>query len=672
MTLTRRSLLAGLCSIAATASAAQESSIRSGEHGAFTRLVAEIGADREWVLRNQGHEFFIEFTPDNPQFGVSTIYERITRDRIANVTAENGLEIELGCNCDISIERYRDTFIIIDVSEAAESTLDLEHNVSDPSVPQAALVADLPMFAGTRQSDAIPPASGDPVTPTPPTPSSEIANAANILAEQMARATAAGLLNVAPDEPFSSADPSVLAAADQDAATGSSDGLQTGPIPISTLNAFDLNADTPAVEIFSPFVGECMQEPDRPFVTWDEDWSFSHGIGVLRSGLYNDRGALNEEMALRLAEFYLAHGFGAEADFWLNEHPHPPVFHRALADFLEDHHPNAFGPFDGALDCRGEILFWIFLAADSPSQPSVELKETILGAYFQLSGAARDQFGPILVRRFLSVGEEGAAMEIRENLVLGSRLSPSDLQLMDAEMAYHSPNNSGSSSPTEVFPSAAGSHNANRAMALYLRNQIQVQGTVTPEDLMAADALILETDPGLEEYGLVHMTTVGHALRGNVEVVLQHLLRGQDQIGQRVFTDIVQTLMEQQHTAELILLLSSPEFGQFGQFQNHAFRRRVARYFLDHGVPNMTRDIIASGGAPHELDREILSAAMARLARDASTDIPIFNNSGAASGPLPEIGETASEISSLLVESAAMRGRLEEILSAEIQLPAGQ
>ena len=45
---------------------------------------------------------------------------------------------------------------------------------------------------------------------------------------------------------------------------------------------------------------------------------------------------------------------------------------------------------------------------------------------------------------------------------------------------------------------------------------------------MAADALVLETDPALTQGGLRHAAALGHALTGNIEGALTHLsLRGQ-------------------------------------------------------------------------------------------------------------------------------------------------
>lgn len=184
-----------------------------------------------------------------------------------------------------------------------------------------------------------------------------------------------------------------------------------------------------------------------------------------------------------------------------------------------------------------------------------------------------------------------------------------------------------------------------------------MQGSARLEDLTAADALILETTPPLTVDGLRHATALGHALAGNIEAALAHLtLDGQRDAEaiRPVFADILTALMELERSAPLLLLLSSEEFGQFGYFPNPAFRRRVARYLLDHGLPDMARDLILAGGSDHARDRDLLSLTYDRLAQDHLTGIPT-DALPQPERPALSIAETPEAMAAMLADSRSLR-----------------
>ncbi len=91
----------------------------SGEHGAFTRLVIPIGA-RKWDLANRGADY--ELTVVGSDFDTREIYTRINRTRLAAVSGEGTLDLNLGCHCQ-AFAAVEDGNLIIDIREPAAITL---------------------------------------------------------------------------------------------------------------------------------------------------------------------------------------------------------------------------------------------------------------------------------------------------------------------------------------------------------------------------------------------------------------------------------------------------------------------------------------------------------------------------------------------------------------------
>lgn len=656
--------------------AGQGVAVQSGDHDGFTRLVARIGEARDWQVSREGRSLHIDFTPDAPVFDLSGVFTLITRDRVASIRSSDGLTIELGCDCTVSLTRFQGRYAVIDISDTAYTPPDADP-VAIVDLPDTTQPTVLPLPA-----DLVQPAEQEPATAAT-APSFDLEEAAAIMAEQLARAAAAGLLDAAPAQPLSMADPSpqddvgfpdtptpelapTAPETHQTAAAEDHHQPAQAPPPILATNAFDLNQGIWPDRLIASAPTSCMAPPARPIADWPGDLSFINGLGGLRSRLFDDRGSLVDSSALDLVELYLVHGFGAEALFWLDESGADAPFHRAMAAFMEHGIDGQFGQFADHEVCPEALALWLFLTDLNTTRPGSEIRATILAQFFDIPAALRDIIGPDLARAFLRANDPGAAMEVRETLARGGRLSPQDLAFLDAELP-----DAPLPPVSALVPANAGSTRADPALTFRLFSQIRHEGAALPADLTAADALIRETQPPLVVDGLRHAAALGHALAGDVDAVLSHLtLNGQrdaEAIGP-VFANILTALMDSERSAPLLLLLSADDFGQFGYFPNPAFRRRVARYLLDHGLPDMARDLILAGGSDHARDREVLGLAYDRLARDhGSEDTPPLTPQP-PQPPQPSVGNPRAEspeaMAALLADTRALRQQAMVLLNA--------
>lgn len=658
--------------------AAQVVPVRSGEHDGFTRLVARIGAQREWQLIRNDAGVTIRFFPDAPEFDVSRVFDLIGRTRLTEIRSRDGLDLRLACPCSVNIERFQDDLVVIDIDDTpyvADAT-----DPPDPvdTVPPAA-TASLPLFAGTRIAPAIPDLDPPPrISPFPENPENaslgiDLTDAGTALAEQLARATAAGLLDVAPGMSFDAGEPisgTHLPPADTTQTPpdlpGDSQPPTPDPPPLEMANAFDLRANIRPGRLQPQPLSACIAPPGRPASEWSNGMSFSNGIGALRVGLYDDRGRLVPERAQLLAEFYLYYGFGAEAAFWLAQMDNPPPFFTGLATYVETGTDGQLGAFGARSGCDPAMTFWLFLTDPGQDRPDADASARILADFYSLPTTLRDLFGPGLARSFVRLGDDAAALEIRENLNRGGRLGHETLALLDLDLAEAAPDNPAFRANASSPPAYVSSVNTVAAMTYRLRTQIEAEGRVRPADLLAAEALIYETDPPPDLNGLVHVTALAHALAGNLDPIMQRLnaAMGNDaSAAMPIFTDVIDILMEQGQTAQLLILLSSPEFEQFGQFPSPAYRRAIANYFLARGLPDLTRDIIVAGGTDRAPDREILSAAFDRINRDQTTISDAESPALLSGMTAPEPARSADEITALLAQSRTMRAAVSELLS---------
>lgn len=630
--------------------AAQGVTVLSGEHDGFTRLVLAIGAGRDWTMTRGDRTAHVAFDPPLAGIDLSQVYDRIEQTRLTALDrGPDGLDLSLGCDCEVTVTRYRDRYAVIDIADPPDT----------PPTPA------LPLFAGPARRPASPVQTTALAQNTPPSDppagAAALTNAGALLAEQMARATAAGLLDPSVNQPLTAGDPIDAAPLAAPVDPPPSPVSEPSSLPILATNAFDIaNADRSGRLVMSA-PGSCVAAPRRPIAEWPGDSRFLTQLGALRSRLYDDRGALDRDAALALAELYIVHGFGAEALFWLEESGAPPGFQRAMAVLVDGEDTAVFGAFADHELCDRMLLPWLFLTTDPAPRLTAETRDAILAEIFDLPVRLRDMLGPRLARHFIEAGATDAALELRAALVRGGRISAHELAFLDLalpEPGMVRPD------PVDVAPANAGSTHAAPALIHRMMTQLDQTGTIPTADLVAADALIRETDPPLVLGGLRHVTALGHALEGNIAVAIPLLTQQRSRDGEEadipaVFADIAGRLMAHDQTASLLLLLSSDVFGQFGPFPDPAFRRRVAGYLLDHGLPDLARDMILAGGSDHRRDRDLLALARDRSSQDRTPPAAI------PPAPAPDVGtvpQMPDDLSALLEDSRALRAEALRIL----------
>lgn len=522
---------------------AQTIRVQSGDHPGFTRLVLQIGADRDWELQQQPDEqWVLDLTPAVDGFDTSSAFNLIQRARLSDLVATQTLSLDLACACDVTSFRHDSRYLVIDITDPDPNAPRPASDVADPSSDARAEAAEaLPDLARLlRSPDELPPVtpSGSslvaPTTPDDAAPNPRLAEAAQIMAEQLARAAASGLLDIAPNEAMTIADPvqtpeqrvdvevlvpSELSDPDAEIEVGD---VATGALPIRAETAFDtiiplgLPIGLPRPE------ASCDNAPFN-VADWSDGGGVNYQLGALRRDLYDEREVLIADGALTLARHYLYYGFGAEAAYWLEQLQNPPAHLLHVAALVDGARTAPFIAVESGEICSDGELLWRYIAGAVPAPLTADDTAAIQRAFGSLPVALRDHMGPRLARQLAEEGYAGAARNIRDVLDRGGRIDAVELRMLDFDLGI-----SQGESPSQTRQELAEAlRDDGGDPVTVLTHALAFDRSVgvlpPPSRLVAADALIREIGQGPETDDLWLETLLAHAALGQIDEAIQRL-----------------------------------------------------------------------------------------------------------------------------------------------------
>lgn len=399
--------------------------VRSGEHGAFTRIVVDTDPSVDWQLQQDGNTATLQL-PRNPDgFSTSGVFRRITRDRLQDISSDDrSLTLDLGCQCVVTATTLAPDYIILDIAPGMPS--DIPDTGTDGSERPAApnwsgSISATEMFFGlakrtgdstpraeTSLRETIEPAAAqtevaplvlpllqDPAQRRPfdldrlvpgdlrrlSGPEADMATidrqsaGLTLIQDQLAReigaAATQGLLTPAPDRPRApavttdagtdSADQPHFPEAKIDALTPPS-GLP-GNLRISSVSE-DRNPKTDSAKTTINGLA-CVDDALFSVQDWGGEGDFGTEIARHRNALYGEFDTLDRNAQIALARAYVHFGFGAEAlqIASLDVRDDPVDAAIMVIARLMDHGP---GPKTGALTgfaaCDGDVALWAILA----------------------------------------------------------------------------------------------------------------------------------------------------------------------------------------------------------------------------------------------------------------------------------------------------------------------
>ncbi|WP_144430535.1 hypothetical protein [Jannaschia donghaensis] len=107
-----------LASIWTVGANAQATTVRSGEHATFSRLVFADDLGRRWTTKRTADGFEIEFFEDVPTLDLDQVFDLIPRNRLVAVeSVGKTLQLSLGCDCPVVVSQIASGHIVIDIED---------------------------------------------------------------------------------------------------------------------------------------------------------------------------------------------------------------------------------------------------------------------------------------------------------------------------------------------------------------------------------------------------------------------------------------------------------------------------------------------------------------------------------------------------------------------------
>lgn len=426
-----RHLLAAILWVLCTAASAEVVPIRSGQHDSFTRLVLTIPVGRDWRLGRVEGGYALELGEGNDSFDASTVFDRVSPNRILSVMDEGGrLRIGLACDCHADAFLWRADKLVVDVidgpppegSEFEEALASVRDPAGDG--PEADMMRPaLPLFTTTASGNV-----RDPLVPgtfiiAPPS-DSRVADAERAIVESLARAASQGVFNM-PTRAVPIL-PDVLTDADQapppqlPVLTPVTDPMDGVPTPLPGPNGATgpglilrtgIERDQDGA-VGSPDGSEhCFSDEALGIDTWGDERDFSAQIADHRRILSGEFDMMPEGSIEALAKTYIFFGFGQEARQVLALDGGNSQERRVL-DALSrvvDDMPQNNDILISQIDCLGFVTLWSALARGSLEGSSQDGRNAAMMAFRLLPDQLRGHLGARLSQLFLDAGDTTTA-----------------------------------------------------------------------------------------------------------------------------------------------------------------------------------------------------------------------------------------------------------------------
>ncbi len=441
--MTRLILAAVLCFVSTGAIA--QSTVRSGEHPTFTRLVIPIAPATDWTLGRTDGGYILRLDPVWPPIDLTGVFDRIPKDRLQAIRqiAPSDLMLAVTCDCHAQAFLFQRDRLVIDIVDGPGDAPRFEARLSEPTTPAAPIVpagSVLPLVFDppTGQTDRIDGETAQPLPAELPSATVKAAErqeridaiAAGII-ESLGRAGSQGLLELA-TEPSSAPAVGTTVPSPTPNEAHSGEAMQpTAPSPLPTALQADplgsvtgftvqtsIDRDRPrAVATPSNVNPEglaCLPDTDFAINSWGDDRDFSTQIADRRARLTGEFDLMPEGAIEELAKTYLYFGFGREARQALEldgrrsrERDVLSVIGAVMEGDADPVHV-----LRNHLSCDGAVALWALLAERGETGGRPINTDAVRQAYSALPDDLRTYLGPMLAQSLIAAGQPEAARQV--------------------------------------------------------------------------------------------------------------------------------------------------------------------------------------------------------------------------------------------------------------------
>lgn len=618
----------------ATAASAQSVSVKSGEHGDFTRLVLTFPNAADWDLGRTEDGYELKVGIQQAVFNLSSVYDLIDRKRLRSIWVDPGtghLQLGIGCACHIIPFELGAQTLVLDIRGGPPpEQSSFENAFSDGTIlpPLAGISPDRPKAristAGVYNwIDSIPTAAGTETTaePTDPTATrleteSRLDTFRTMVVDELGRGATAGIIDMDVTAPLSTDPPS-----------------QAPQTPSQARAALD---ELPGITVAAPnnprpdlaTTGADCPDPQAFDLS---EWSDTNDAGVAlseaRGRLLTEFDVPNKDNVIAAAKTHLYFGFGAEARGMI--HAFLPsgadTSQLVTLSYILDGETPSFNAFADLQSCGSPAAMWSLLAETALSAQDGTDGDAVAQAFLGLPKHLRLSLGPTLLDRLQAIGDMANAEVVKQAFARSAAPETPTLALVEAEQALLEGN---PDAAEKALPGSDRSDDALKQLFALVEARFQKGKPLAAGDLLALEAFAFEQGSGPLNPEFDRALSHAYALNGDFQKAFARAAASQT-----LTADVWSLLAKGGSTATVLEFgVSVPKALQKGL--EPETRLAMATRLMDAGLPNAASDWLD--------DQSNDSGLSARVA--------IANND--ARGALRLLSATASEADPALLASA--------------------
>ncbi|NNE78747.1 MAG: hypothetical protein HKN18_00605 [Silicimonas sp.] len=414
-----------------------------------SRLVLTFANRPGWSAVESDAGFTVSLGAPGYEIDLSGIEQGSQNTRIQTIAhTEDGILVAMACDCDATAYEFGAGSLIVEVRERAPSV-----SVGEAPNRPPLLATDAPTWTAPALNDVvIDRAPPDP----PPGPDRKVAregtrerlpwltdtptnalieelgfvdlgatsdHSVDFIGREFSRAASQGMVDA---DPMSRRSPHSSGAVD----TADLEGRTN----LSIITAFDRGFVVPRDEVSATHEGSvCFSNSDVDLLSWGDTTDMRY-LGKLRGAAVAEDGGISPDGARALARYYIALGFGSEAEIAAGamDDERSGALLLAMAQIM-DHGFSQSSILQGQILCDGKVALWAALAG--PIDPSYipTSTEEILSTFSALPPHLRAHLGPLLAERLRAVGLEDDARRA-VNAVARGGLQSNESELVAARL----------------------------------------------------------------------------------------------------------------------------------------------------------------------------------------------------------------------------------------------
>ncbi len=668
-------MIALLIFLFALPAGAETITVRSGDHAGFSRLVFPFSDPVEWQMGRVPGGYEIRFRRPDVRFDLSRVFRKITRERIRSLaeTGEKGwqgLTIRIGCDCHADAFEFRPGLLVVDIKDGPpdensvfEQTFSGDETALSAALPDTGSAqreagdrslaeTDRPrqIFGGRLASERFrsPPTSEKTTEPValpvllepqrdisevllPVVQPPEIREMGKDFLTIMSKAATEGLLTPntsIPSPPQSREDAASGADAHPTVESEQLEKPEEAPehrLPIRIRSSIDeVSPDQGEDQLeFNANGNTCLPESIFDLPSWGEPSDPYESVIRARAKLVGELDRVSSGDIVNLVRAYLYAGFGAEARNVISafgqKPEHADVF-LAMAEIMDDGWAFERSVLAGQISCETDGALWAALSLPEFPRGLEMNRQAIQRAFSALPGHTRRHLGPVLVGRFLAMGDEEMAHALKSAILRVADTQDNRVALMEAD--FRQGRNIGRTTERKL-EEIVRSNDVLSAEALQrlLETRLENGEDISDELIAISAAMAYEREGSAIGEALLGLNILAMASRGRYIYALQewHQLPRHSDIRRKKAEELLEKILEYATEGEsdqefLAFIYAAKDDLLHVETAGEAHEAAAAR-LIDLGFPEIGSgllEMLHDGGRGHEMLRARAALAMNR------------------------------------------------------------